>query len=261
MLDTARLPAPGRGFPSGRLPPLCLPIHPLTLSLLSLLALVGLVGQLHLPHQRGAGRALRLLVRRARSLALLDDGLDQYRQSPRALDPEAFAAGTPLDLFSDVPRARASWCNRFTCRELGPLYPHRAGAAPTSGRGSLLIDSPGLERLTPAEWQQLTRPWTLCPHPVVAKRRCPGWLGPGDRVCDGEPEELLPGWSGTVVVGESMLLLAAMRTCSPSVSLWIVLPSTADPQLRLLVAQEMERRLSPPRAGAPAPPCGPFAAS
>jgi len=221
-----------------------MPIRPFTLLVLNLLAWAGLVRRLHLPHLRGAGRSLRLLVRSVRSLALLDDGLDQYRQHPRALDPEAFAIGTPLDLFSDAPTARASWCSRFSCRELGPLYPHQASDAPTSSQGTLLIDSPGLERLIVAEWRRCPRPWTLCPHPVQAKRRCLDQLVQVDQVCDCEPEQLLPGWSGTVVVGESMLMLAALRTCCLDVCVQIVLPSTADPQLRLLVAQEMERRLS-----------------
>lgn len=221
--------------------PLRLPARPVSYLLLAPWALLGLVRDLRLAHRSGAGLGLRLLLARARRLTLLDDGLDQYRAQPKALDPQAFPAGLECWLFSDAPAWRAPWCERFRCRELGPLYPRpdpplegdRAGGDPE--HGTLIIDSPGVERL---EEQAATfpGPWCLVPHPVVAKR---SWRLPpraGDQRCPGPPEALLPQWRGTVVVGESLMLLAALRLRAPGVRLVLALPPTADAHLRALVA-------------------------
>ncbi len=233
--------------------PLRLPARPLSYLLLAPWALLGLVQDLRLAHRRGAGIGLRLLLARARRLTLLDDGLDPYRAAPKALDPLAFPAGSDCWLFSDAPAWRAPWCGRFHCRELGPLYPRRhpaaAVAAAASGagdplatdtlprHGTLIIDSPGVERLE--DWAaSLPRPWWLVPHPVVAKRAWRLPLGPADHCRPGPPESLLPFWHGTVVVGESLMLLAALRLRAPGTRLVLALPATADAHLRALVARE-----------------------
>ena len=221
--------------------PLRLPVHPWSYLLLAPWALLGLVRDLRVPHARSAGRGLGLLLARARRLTLLDDGLDQYRAQPKALEPLAFPAGIDYWLFSDAPAWRAPWCGRFCCRELGPLY-HRppavsAGAEAGNQRGTLIIDSPGVERLEP-EAASLPRHWCLVPHPVVAKR---SWRLPPlatDRCRPGPPEALLPHWHGTVVVGESLLLLAALRLRAPGTRLVLALPPTADAHLRARVAGE-----------------------
>lgn len=102
--------------------PLRLRIQPVVMAVLALFTTLGLVGEVLLPHLRGAGRALRWLVRRCPRLVLLDDGLDQYRGQPRALEPGRFPPGTPIALFSDQRESRAPWCERFHVLELGPLY-------------------------------------------------------------------------------------------------------------------------------------------
>jgi len=219
-----------------RLWPLRCPVRPAVMAALTLPALLGLVGELRFSHLRGAGRALRLLARHARSLCLLDDGLDQYRRQPQAVDPAAFPEGTPCWLFSDAPAFRADWCRRFTCRELGALYAAPdassagAGADPDLTEGTLIIDSPGLERLRPRDGE-LPRPWCLVPHPVRAKRSWTLPMGPADRVLRRPPEQLLPGWRGTVLVGESLMLLAALRLRPGGSPLLIALPGTADANL------------------------------
>jgi hypothetical protein len=221
--------------------PLRLPARPLSYLLLAPWALLGLVGELRLAHRRGAGMGLRVLLARARRLSLLDDGLDQYRGQPRALDPLAFPAGIDCWLFSDAPTWRAPWCDRFRRRELGPLYPRRppdpSGTDALPPRGTLIIDSPGVEQLE-ASAPSWPRPWWLVPHPVVAKR---SWRLPPlatDRCRPGPPEALLPHWHGTVVVGESLLLLAALRLRAPGTRLVLALPPTADAHLRARVAGE-----------------------
>jgi hypothetical protein len=223
--------------------PLRLPARPWSYALLAPWALLGLVGDLRLAHRRGAGQGLRLLLSRARNLTLLDDGLDPYRARPRALDPLAFPAGLTCWLFSDAPAWRASWCARFRCRELGPLYPASPppalpSSAPASG--TLILDSPGLEGLAD-QGRPLPRPWCLVPHPVVGKRSWPLPLEAGDRCRPGAPEDLLPRWQGTVVVGESLLLLAALRLRAPGTRLIIALPPTTDAHLRAQVAREAAR--------------------
>lgn len=228
--------------------PLRLPVGPLSLSLLVPLALVGLVGELRLAHLRDAGRALRWIAAHARRLVLLDDGLDQYRQQPRALDPSAFPAGTTCWLFSDAPAFRAAWCRRFDCRELGPLYVPAAALARPAGAaleleptGTLIIDSPGIER-SQARQAELPRPWCLVPHPVERKRAWSLPLAPGEKSLRIPPEQLLPSWHGTVLVGESLMLLAALRLCPDATTLVVSLPAAADGQLQALVAEAARRR-------------------
>ncbi len=241
--------------------PLRLPARPWSYGLLAPWALLGLVGELRLAHRRGAGLGLRLLLARARRLTLLDDGLDQYRAQPRALDPLAFPAGLDCWLFSDAPDWRAPWCERFRCRELGPLYPvgcsaPSEGAAPAQGHGpadgrdptedprnpagTLILDAPGLERCS-GMGASFPRPWCLVPHPVAAKRSWRLPLQAGDRCRPGAPEALLPRWHGTVVVGESLLLLAALRLRPPDTRLVFALPPTADAHLRARVAEAAAR--------------------
>lgn len=220
------------------------PVSPLLMAALTLPALLGLVSELRFSHLCRVGRALRLVARHARSLCLLDDGLDQYRARPRALQPEAFPPGTPLWLFSDAVALRADWCRRFRCRELGPLYappdsrppePRAAspGAADLPEHGTLIIESPGVERLQSLAGE-LPRPWCLVPHPVAAKRCWPLPLAPGDRLLRLPPEQLLPDWHGTVLVGESLMLLAALRLRPAGAPLVIALPATVDANLERL---------------------------
>ena len=219
------------------------PINPLSMAALALAARLGLVGRLRLAHLRGAGRALRLLARHGRQLELLDDGLDQYRLQPRALDPLLFAAGIPCWLFSDRPAHRAPWCARFDCRELGPLYGTPAaadGLAPGRSFRTLIVDSPGVERLA-VEAAHWPHPWRLVPHPVATKRHWSGPLAPGDHTLGGPPEAALRGFGGVVVVGESLVLLAALSLCGHGVKLVVALPRHADANLWRLIRDEAVR--------------------
>jgi hypothetical protein len=212
-------------------------------AVLALAARLGLVGRLRLAHLRGAGRALRVLARHGRQLELLDDGLDQYRLQPRALDPLMFAAGIPCWLFSDRPAHRAPWCSRFDCRELGPLYGTPAaaeGLAPGRSFRTLIVDSPGVERLA-VEAAHWPHPWRLVPHPVAAKRHWSGPLAPEDHTLGGSPEAALRGFGGVVVVGESLVLLAALSLCGPGVKLVVALPRHADANLWRLIRAEAVR--------------------
>jgi hypothetical protein len=219
------------------------PINPLSMAILALAARLGLVGRLRLAHLRGAGRALRVLARHGRQLELLDDGLDQYRLQPRALDPLMFTAGIPCWLFSDRPAHRAPWCARFDCRELGPLYGTPAaaeGLAPGRSFRTLIVDSPGVERLA-VEAAHWPHPWRLVPHPVASKRHWSGPLAPGDQTLGGTPEAALRGFGGVVVVGESLVLLAALSLCGPGVKLVVALPRHADANLWRLIRDEAVR--------------------
>ena len=227
-----------------RLWPLRLPVNPLVMTAAALLALVGVVGELRLAHLRNAGRALRRIAARARRISLLDDGLDQYREHPRAVDPLAFPAGTPCWLFSDAVPFRAGWCRRFDCHELGPLYRRQTTAAAAGAEGNraagfatLVIDAPGVERVPPSG-VVLPSPVLVVPHPVRSKRSWPLWEGGAETRQVEEPEALLPSFPGLVVVGESMTLLAALRLRAPGARLLVALPGTADPNLQRLVRHE-----------------------
>ncbi|MEI6030664.1 MAG: hypothetical protein WCQ20_05790 [Synechococcaceae cyanobacterium ELA739] len=232
--DRCRLSAADR-----RLWPWHSAISPLTMAVLAGLARLGLVRELAIAHRRGAGRALRLLLRLVPRLELLDDGLDQYRDQPRAIDPSQFAAGTPYWLFSDAASHRATWCARFDCLELGPLYqPDPAAPVPDDGpaaeaQGTLLVDAPGLERLQ-AQAERLSHPWWLIPHPVRSKQAWRLPLKPADRLLEGPPEPWIARFEGLVVVGESMTLLAAARLRLARGRWLVVLPQTADPNLQRL---------------------------
>jgi len=231
------------GPQDSRLWPLRLPVHPLTLSLLVPLARAGAVRELRLAHLRNAGRALRRLAARARRLVLLDDGLDQYREAPRAVDPLAFPAGIDYWLFSDAPAWRAPWCARFRCRDLGPLFdrrhdpPQGVPGPPPPPQGTLIIDSPGVERLQ-EQAGSLPKPWWLIPHPVRAKRSWTLPLAAGDTCLQVPPEQLLPSWRGTVLVGESLMLLAALRWRVSGSVVRVALPPGSDERLRASVRGE-----------------------
>lgn len=226
--------------------PVRLPARPGSYLLLAPWALLGLVRELRLAHRRGAGVGLRLLLARARRLSLLDDGLDQYRDQPKAVDPQAFPPGIDCWLFSDALAWRAPWCGRFRCRELGPLFASADSSAadPVAAlgqeAGTLIIDSPGVEQLG-GQAPSLPRPWCLVPHPVIAKQAWRLPLTAADNRCQVPPEDLLPHWRGTVVVGESLMLLAALRLRAPGTRLVLALPPGADARLRSLVAAEAAR--------------------
>ncbi len=227
-----------------RLWPLRLSVTPLTMALLVPAAMAGLVRELRLAHLGNAGRALRLIAARAHRLVLLDDGLDQYRAAPRAVDPLAFPAGIDYWLFSDAPAWRAPWCARFRCRDLGPLFdPEQAppdgarGALLPPPRGTLIIDSPGVELLQ-EDAAALPRPWWMIPHPVEAKRSWTLPLAEGDRCLRVPPEQVLPYWLGTVVVGESLMLLAALRRRRTGTVVRVALPRDVDERLRASVCAE-----------------------
>lgn len=226
--------------------PLRLPARPLSYLLLAPMALLGLVGELRLAHRSGAGVGLRLLLGRAHQLTLLDDGLDQYRAQPKALDPLSFPAGLDCWLFSDAPAWRAPWCCRFRCRELGPLFPLPTGRetetspqpefAPSITLGTLIIDSPGVERLE-GHTSSLPHPWCLMLHPVKGKRSWRIPPDPSDVRLTGAPEAWLPLWHGTVVVGESLMLLAALRLRPPGARLVLALPSSVDAHLHRCICE------------------------
>jgi hypothetical protein len=212
------------------------PINRITLALAALLACLGLVDAVSLPHLRNAGRFLRLVVGRAHRLTLLDDGLDQYRSRPRAVDPLLFPAGTSYWLFSDAAGLRAPWCSRFDCRELGPLFPSLGQDSPAAASpyGTLILDSPGVERLQ-IESDRLPRPWLLALHPVAHKRCWTLPLLPGDGISAGPPEDLIRRFPGLIVAGESMTLLAALRQRPREARLLVTLPHPADSNLERLV--------------------------
>ncbi len=227
--------------------PLRLPARPLSYLLLAPFALLGLVRELRLAHRSGAGAGLRLLLARARRLTLLDDGLDQYRAQPKAVDPLLFPVGIDCWLFSDAPTWRGPWCGRFRCRELGPLFaapPPGTAANPRAtanhSRGTLIIDSPGVERLQD-QASTLPHPWCLMPHPVRAKRSWRWPLEAGDSCQQGPPEAVLPSWRGTIVVGESLMLLAALRLRPPGASLLLALPPAVDAHFATSVAAAVAR--------------------
>ncbi|WP_322774146.1 hypothetical protein [Synechococcus sp. CBW1107] len=229
--------------------PLRLRIQPTVMVALALFTTLGLVGEVRLPHLRGAGRALRWLVGRCPRLLLLDDGLDQYRAQPRALDPGRFPLGTPLALFSDQRDGRAPWCERFHVLELGPLYlaapcPIPLSVAPPAGAtpGTLIVDSPGVERLM-ATAERLPRPWLVLPHPVRSKR---SWRLPCTATPEGSEalialEQRIARCSGLIVVGESMALLAALALRPAGSPLLVALPTSCDPHLRGLVTRLASR--------------------
>lgn len=229
--------------------PLRLRIQPAVMAALALFTTLGLVRDVRLPHLRGAGRALRWLVGRCPHLLLLDDGLDQYRGQPRALDPDRFPPGTSLALFSDQRDGRAPWCERFDVLELGPLYlaapgPIPLSVAPQAGAtpGTLIVDSPGVERLM-ATAERLPRPWLVLPHPVRSKR---SWRLPCAATPEGSEalialEQRIAGCSGLIVVGESMALLAALALRPVGSPLLVSLPTSSDPHLRALVTRLASR--------------------
>jgi hypothetical protein len=86
----------------------------------------------------------------------------------------------------------------------------------------------------------LPRPWWLIPHPVLAKRSWTLPLAEGDACLRVPPETLLSSWRGTIVVGESLMLLAALRRRAPGTVVKVALPADVDPGLRASVRAEAD---------------------
>ena len=209
------------------------PAGPLTLLLLLLLCQLGVVRSIFIPHRREGGKLLDAVLARVPRILLLDDGLDQYRAQPRALQPNQFPPGTPLYLFSDAVAFRASWCGHFDCRELGLFPVPETDLPPNVEVASLLIDSPGVELL----WCRsggFPRPMMLLSHPYPGKR---SWPGEGDlaRAPGCSAEGLIRGFPGPVIVGESFTLMIGLTRRDASFPLWVGLPRSVDDHFRSMV--------------------------
>ncbi|MCX5966644.1 MAG: hypothetical protein NTV57_03165 [Cyanobacteria bacterium] len=217
-----------------------LPAGPLTLLLLLLLCWLGLVRRIYIPHRREGGRLLAAILARVPQILLLDDGLDQYRDQPRALRPEQFSPGTPIYLFSDAVAFRAPWCRHFVCRELGPFPVAATQLPPDLVAAGLLIDSPGVELL----WRQpgaSPRPLLLLSHPYPGKRR---WHGEVDleRFPGCSAEGLIQGFPNPVAIGESFTLIIGLTRRDAAWPLWVGLPATVDDHFRSMVRVLCARR-------------------
>ncbi|MFM2066585.1 MAG: hypothetical protein RLZZ584_1494 [Pseudomonadota bacterium] len=188
------------------------------LRLLKLAAWCGLVDEVLVPHHRLNRRWLGIM-RRARSVAYLDDGLDGRRVAPRNFEPGllAQAGGGSYYTFrqySEFPAWIGRWLRVVPVADLAALNP--PGAAAPAGLAdvdAVLFESPGLRLDALLAWLAAAHTRVLVVrHPVPAKRQAidlPVAEVDGAAICS---EALIAAASGKqLYLGETMLLYVALH--------------------------------------------------
>jgi hypothetical protein len=160
------------------------------------------------PHPKG-GTIVRWIVRVARRLAYVDDGMDSFRTTPRNLDPGRLRPGTTFYAL-DHSLPLADWLHGLVVRRRCPLRALARDSRPfldLSALDVLEVESPGL-RAAGAVPSGARAGYVV--HPNRAKNAS---VPPGYRVFAGldlNVERSLASFSGVLRVGESMLLVYAL---------------------------------------------------
>lgn len=187
------------------------------------------------PHHR-MGRFVNLFCQFCTSLSLIDDGLDTFRDVPRNVEPECFVPGTSFYTF-DYRIGLGRWLERFRIEGVADMALLAAvSRSPTPLRGvrRLVIESPPLDRI--ADQLGLERSDTLLvTHSNVYKRvfndsKIAQVAGSTVAI-----EKSLIGFTGEVIVGESMVAVFALLQERPRFRLYIYISGSQLVNLRPLV--------------------------
>ncbi len=195
-----------------------LPFGPWVDRLVRLLGRLGLLRTAYVPHQRVNARLMRE-VRRARSIAYIDDGLDTLRRQPLNFDLTALPAERCRYLTFDEYRTFPPWLTAaFETRAVCSLRELSAGQRKPplnlEGVDHLLVESPGLDAGALIAALNLDPTRTLCVrHPVPHKR---GALPPECRAVEGRDHDLDATLAGcrerSLYFGATMSLVVAVLT-------------------------------------------------
>jgi hypothetical protein len=193
-----------------------LPFSPWADRLVRLMGRLRLIDTAYIPHHRLHGRLKREL-RRARTLAYLDDGLDTLRHKPQNFDLDGLAARSIYLTFNEYRRL-PDWLSTLDVRRVCSLRElTSAGRKPTlglDGMDHLFVESPGLDAGAVIAALGLNAARVVCVrHPVPHKR---GSLPPLCRSVEGRDHDLeatLMHCSGiSMYFGSTMALVVALLT-------------------------------------------------
>lgn len=198
----------------------------------------GLTGKIEcvLPHRR-LGRVINGFAAVCSSIAIVDDGLDTLRDTPRNIDPAEFPAGTTYYTFT-YPGTLGRWLGRFEVRRVANLSMLAETGRPQMelrGVRRLVVESPPLEGIQ-AELDLGNAGTLVVLHSNVNKRTLK-W--PGMRTVNGADmsiEGSLSQFEGEVVTGETMVAVYALSIAQRAFSLKIHLTAAQAANLEPLIA-------------------------
>lgn len=187
---------------------------------------------LYLPHRR-TGRLVLALAALAVEVHLIDDGLDTLRDVPRNIELDSFGVAVQLLTFADYLVAGA-WTRRVTLVRvcaLSVLLDDERPPLETAGFDTVVVESPGVG----AGVEAAAGRTLYVAHPSRHKKASPppGTTVTNARFCS--LEKALVAFEGTIVVGETMVLVVLLFAArSPEARLQVHLTGTQHANLRSL---------------------------
>ena len=224
-----------------------LPFSPWVDRLVRLLGRLGLLDTVYIPHHRVHGRLQREL-RRARTVAYLDDGLDTLRHLPQNIDLAQTTMRSSYLTFDEYERL-PDWLAAFDVRRVCSLRELNSNGhkppLPLDAVDHLFVESPGLDAGAVIAARALDATRVMCVrHPVPHKR---GSLPPQCRSVEGRGHDLeatLMQCSGIdLYFGSTMALVVALLTGAAARNrIYVQLDSAQRDQL-LIPARLVEVRV------------------
>lgn len=181
------------------------------------------------------GRLINAYVKYSRVLSAIDDGMDTFREKPRNIVPEDFSKGAKYYTFTyDFPLA--TWLDKFSLKKICDICQLELSAHPeldTSEIDWLIVESPGVidvQELTTHDKSRLV----VIKHPNYKKNTLT--ISSAREVVGNEIalEKTIKNFSGTLFVGESMVLVHALLCGATNLKLKIMLIQSAFENLKSL---------------------------
>jgi len=163
-----------------------------------------------IPHQK-LGRLVNFFALICTRVALVDDGLDTWREKPKNVEPESFAEGTDFYTFRYSERL-GSWLSRFCIHRVADLKSIGLSVRPLmdlKDTDRIIVESPPLGRVADKLLLNDKRT-TVVVHSNPNKRT---FDSSARKAVDGARialEASLDEFSGDVIVGESMVAVYAL---------------------------------------------------
>ena len=189
-----------------------------------------------IPHQK-LGRLVNTFASMCTRVALVDDGLDTWRENPKNVEPQNFANETDFYTFRYSDRL-GSWLSRFRIHRVADLKSIGLSNQPLielSSTDRIIVESPPLGRVAGKLLLDDKRT-TVVTHSNPNKRALDT---NGRRAVDGAKvalEASLEAFCGEVVVGESMVAVYALASLRAEYRLTVYLDNDQVANLGALVS-------------------------
>lgn len=190
------------------------------------------------PHMK-IGRFINAYAKYARELTAIDDGMDTFREQPKNITPDLFQMGSKYYTFS-YDFLLASWLNKFSIQkvcDIAELASSSRPVADVSEFDTLIVESPGVtideNRILINKTRSL-----VVKHPNHNKNEI-NLLDNlrGAKVVKGSDiaiEKTIKEFSGTLFIGESMVLVYALLCGNRRLKINAMLNSEAHRGLKSL---------------------------